>query len=335
MTQWEPFEITISRQCLLWLGHVARMSKDRLPKKALFGFKQENFIRRNPPFRQGSWLRHLLAQIQLSELDWYRVAQDRQAWQNAVLNVFPTYTMERNRDIILNRWKLADGKPALPPARFVHSRRAKTRGHKKDPVAGNFHCPVCSTQFPKMQALRAHYDNMHGVSDPDKITLPIYTCDKCGQVWRQEKMRRMHRCPMDPRPKRAPKVHPQVQCSLCFQTMAAPNLGRHEAECRGPGLANMTSRTNNAGLEGKSPPRQTEGLRLQQPPRTAWDVRYKGEQETVRHVGGILQEQGGHQRDTSVKKTKAYVKLDKQRGLGTSEKRHPVTQSLTACALKL
>ena len=35
-------------------------------------------------------------------------------------------------------------------------------------------------------------------------------------------------------------------------------------------------------------PGKTEGLRLQQPPRALHDVRHKGEQDKVRHVGGIL-----------------------------------------------
>lgn len=54
-------------------------------------------------------------------------------------------------------------------------------------------------------------------------------------------------------------------------------------------------------------PGKTEGLRLQQPPRAPHDVRHEGEQEKVRHVGGILHEQGGPDADTRAKRTKAYI----------------------------
>ena len=45
LAQWEPFETTIARQSLLWLGHVARMDKSRLPKQALFGFWQNHTVK--------------------------------------------------------------------------------------------------------------------------------------------------------------------------------------------------------------------------------------------------------------------------------------------------
>ena len=66
IVQWEPFETTITRQSLLWLGHLARMKKTRLPKQAFFGF----------------WAGHKTRQ-------WYQLAQNRDAWKAAVLNQFP------------------------------------------------------------------------------------------------------------------------------------------------------------------------------------------------------------------------------------------------------
>ena len=60
---------------------------------------------------------------------------------------------------------------------------------------------------------------------------------------------------------------------------------------------------------GKVHPGKTEGLRLQYPPRNLSDVRFKGESGSVRHVGGILEEQGGHTADTNAKKAKAYFKI--------------------------
>lgn len=67
LVQWEPFETTITRQSLLWLGHLARMKKIRLPKQAFFGFWAGHKTRTRPPFRQGQWIKTALAQIQVSE----------------------------------------------------------------------------------------------------------------------------------------------------------------------------------------------------------------------------------------------------------------------------
>ena len=49
--------------------------------------------------------------------------------------------------------------------------------------------------------------------------------------------------------------------------------------------------------------------RLQFPARNQYDVRYKGEAASVRHVGGILDETGGHHSDTQAKKAKAFLKI--------------------------
>ena len=56
-------------------------------------------------------------------------------------------------------------------------------------------------------------------------------------------------------------------------------------------------------------PEETEGLRLQTFPRAPTDVRHKGEQATIRHVGGFLQESGSTHTDTMTRKSRAYHKI--------------------------
>ncbi|CAK9102137.1 Chloride channel protein B [Durusdinium trenchii] len=41
------------------------------------------------PVQHGQWLQYLIAQIDVNELDWFRLAQDRDAWKQAVLNAYP------------------------------------------------------------------------------------------------------------------------------------------------------------------------------------------------------------------------------------------------------
>ena len=177
-------------------------------------------------------------------MDWFRVAQDRQAWQKAILAVFPVCVPDSHRTVILNRWNLSAGRPNLPPPQFNRTRQRRHRGNQKDPATGQYTCPVCNQQFPKVPALRAHYDAEHSVSDPSKITLPTYSCTDCGQVWPNEKLRRQHVCPVNPQPKRIPRPKVQVACRRCGLSMSHTNIGRHEETCRGSDLANRTCSCN-------------------------------------------------------------------------------------------
>lgn len=84
-------------------------------------------------------------------------------------------------------------------------------------------------------------------------------------------------------------------------------------------------------------PGKTEGLRLQQPPRAPHDVRHEGEQEKVRHVGGILHEQGGPDADTRAKRTKAYIKIGqtaKAWFFGKNQPGRPLPNSLRVKIMK-
>ncbi len=67
-----------------------------------------------------------------------------------------------------------------------------------------------------------------------------YSCPDCDQTWRTSYQRKQHICPVRPRPKQGPKVHPQVACQYCSLLISAPNVARHEAGCRGNEVANRT-----------------------------------------------------------------------------------------------
>ena len=81
-------------------------------------------------------------------------------------------------------------------------------------------------------------------------------------------------------------------------------------------------------------PGKTEGLRLQCDKRKLADVRYKGESAVVRHVGGMLQEEGGANKDTAQKIAPANLKVGqvaKKRGsFGTRNQQHKMPYAL-AC----
>lgn len=78
LAQWEPIEFTLARQSLFWLGHVARMGCHRLPQKVLFGWWTSHMTQPRPRYRKQQSIQYL---IQVTELDWFRLAQDRDGWR--------------------------------------------------------------------------------------------------------------------------------------------------------------------------------------------------------------------------------------------------------------
>ncbi len=170
VVQWEPFETTITRQSLLWLGHLAQMKKTRLPKQAFFGF----------------WAGHKTRQ-------WYQLAQNREAWKAAVLNQFPLQDPSHEQTIALNRWDPSRGRPLILNIAVERTARVRPRTLPKNPESGQYQCPICNIQFRKANSLKFHYDSHHAVANTDLVTAPTYA-----------KMKQEHDCPARPRAKRNP-----------------------------------------------------------------------------------------------------------------------------------
>ena len=228
--QWEPFEFTIARQSLFWLGHVARMGCERLPKQALFGWWKGHNIKQHPHMRQQQWFQYLLAQIQVTELDWFRIAMDREEWKKVVLTAFPVTKSDRQHEVRLNAWEPGLGPPPGCVGRFQREKRKRARVMVKNAQTNQFDCPLCGQGFAKSNSLVAHYVEHHAVADPDRMTVDVYGCEACGQYWRNEKRRRTHVCPANPVAPRPPRRFRQGMCSLCGESMSLSNLPRHEAQ---------------------------------------------------------------------------------------------------------
>ena len=222
--QWEPFEFTIARQTLFWLGHVARMGNERLPTRALFGWWQGHLTTMRPPMRQQQWLQYLIAQVQTTELDWFRLAQDREEWTRVVLATYPVTVIDREQQASLNRWSPGQGAPLVPEGRFRYEKRKRERCVRRNEDTGLFQCPICPQGFAKSNSLVAHYVDHRAVADPTKMTIDMYGCEACGQYWRNEKRRRLHDCPVQPRVRinRGPVA--QEACQSCGVMMTRANL---------------------------------------------------------------------------------------------------------------
>lgn len=71
----------VRKHRLRWLGHVARMNDDRLPKRLLFGELLATRPRHGPRKRWRDVVSSDLTVLDLTASSWYAAAQDRQSWR--------------------------------------------------------------------------------------------------------------------------------------------------------------------------------------------------------------------------------------------------------------
>lgn len=71
---------------MLWLEHVARMPITAPQKQTLFSW----LAKQHYPFKQAQWLNACLHDARIPEIDWFRLAQDKVAWQNLIFQAYPT-----------------------------------------------------------------------------------------------------------------------------------------------------------------------------------------------------------------------------------------------------
>ena len=150
LAQWEPFETAVRRASLLWLGHVARMSVDKPQKQTFFGWIADAKGKERCPFKQAQWINSCLRQAGIPELEWFRLAQDRELWRKTVLTAFPlSQLIPTRKGSSTQAWQVGDplphwARPALnaPPEReYAHSEEElgdQTRGDALEPEPGSY-----------------------------------------------------------------------------------------------------------------------------------------------------------------------------------------------------
>lgn len=183
---WDPAEIVLRRQCLLWLGHVARMPITRKAKQALFGWiggqKHKSHVQRD----QATWLEQALNAANVNLTDWFRLAQNRHEWRNLVYNSCPRNRLSVDQEKQIDAWRLGKSLP-----KHVISNTNEEQQQAQD----GWSCPVCGASFAKANSAQKHYDETHAVSDPSLVTSQTFECTKCKKSWRSQQGLEKHDCP--------------------------------------------------------------------------------------------------------------------------------------------
>ena len=77
----ETLEDVVTAKRLRWLGHVARMKDDRLPKQILFGWLPQKRPAHGVRMRWRDRVRKDLKNFYIKEKNWFEIAQDRGEWK--------------------------------------------------------------------------------------------------------------------------------------------------------------------------------------------------------------------------------------------------------------
>ena len=79
-----PIDTYITRRQLRWLGHVARMESERLPRKMLTSWVKEKRPRGAPEFTYGRGVYKALKKVNLDRSNWYQTAMNRERWRTVI-----------------------------------------------------------------------------------------------------------------------------------------------------------------------------------------------------------------------------------------------------------
>ena len=96
----EALEDVVIERRLRWLGHVARMQEDRIPKKLLFGWLSHRRPMHGCKLKWRDRVRKGLKRFKIDERRWYRDAKERGLWRAQCregLNICTKERLEKDR----------------------------------------------------------------------------------------------------------------------------------------------------------------------------------------------------------------------------------------------
>ena len=157
----ETIEVKITKWRLEWLGHVARMSDHRMPKKALFGWLPQTRPQGGPRKRWRDQIRVDLKAVDVPESEWYDEATlSRGGWRATYRDGLQTHQDSQPRR--------QDGEPTREVRCHTCARSFRRKSDKKrhkcvterskpmQEQRGAVQCTVCQRWFRSRGGLSVH-----------------------------------------------------------------------------------------------------------------------------------------------------------------------------------
>lgn len=216
---------------LQWLGHVARMQDERLPKQILFGWLPHTRPAHGPRLR---WKDRVAADLKkLDVTKWYEIAQKRDAWRSITRTMtsssgnhpsvlcqvcqrsfksqagFTRHKCVAERQLqvkdqpgarqCLNclRWFKSAGGLAVHKCRSLDSTASAQSPTSRSPVSASccsFHCGTCTRCFKSGAGFQRH--NCHRGQRPHSSQRDgfLHTCSSCSRKFRRPSDLKRHKC---------------------------------------------------------------------------------------------------------------------------------------------
>ena len=216
----ETMATKVGKRRIEWLGHLARMSNARLPKRILFGWLPKTRPASGPRRRWRDVVRHDLKALDVLEEDWYDAAQHRSGWRD----MYSKLEAEQHQQQL--RPTPPQGQVQCHECMRVFQREADKARHKciaerQKPISqqrGAVQCVTCHRWFLSKGGLAVHRCRLTPSSEPNtracQPTVQLIQCQQCERWFRRPGDRARHKCAAERR-KPVQEQRGSVQCTKC------------------------------------------------------------------------------------------------------------------------
>ncbi len=141
----ESLEDMMIARRLCWLGHAARMSEERIPKKVLFGWLPQRRPAHGTKMRRRDRVRRDLRKFHIDENTWFKECQERAVWRRKCRDGLRESTKER----------LAEGEVRRSVRRNATATATTGQQSATDTIRP-LTCDTCQRSFRRRQDITRH-----------------------------------------------------------------------------------------------------------------------------------------------------------------------------------